>query len=39
MSLNDDRSQSVTHHFSSSGLVLQRLQQRRDVVTALVGEH
>lgn len=37
--LNDDRSWSVTHHFSPSGLALQRLQHRRDVVTAQVGEH
>lgn len=36
--LNDDRSQSVIHHFSPFGLVLQRLQQCCDV-TAQVGEH
>lgn len=37
--LNDDRSRSVIHCFSPSGLALQRLQRRRDVVTAQVGEH
>lgn len=37
--LNDNRSQNVTHHFSPSGLVLQRLQQRCNVVTAQAGEH
>lgn len=37
--LNDDRSQSVTHRFPPSGLVLQRLQQHCNVVTAQVGVH
>lgn len=36
--LNDDKSQSVTRHFSPSGLVLQRLQQCCNV-TAQVGVH
>lgn len=37
--LYDDRSWSVTHRFSPSGLVLQRLQQRCNVVTAQAGVH
>lgn len=37
--LNDDRSQSVIHCFFPSGLALQRLQWRHDVVMAEVGGH